>query len=340
MRQGWKRTAVITALTATLSAIAGSNFLTTLGNAEDLVPLAVIAFPGTSNWPIRIAQDKGYFARNGIEVNLSPTPNSVFQMTNLIAGKFDLAMTAADNVVAYMEGQGEVPVASQPDLFMFMGGSPSIPVLVTVPEVKTYAELRGKTLAVDAVTTGYAFVLFDLLKRNGLQPGDYRVEPVGGTQARWQGMRERKYAASMLTSPFDLIAKADGFNVLQYAKDVYGHYEESVATTRRAWAVENESKLLAYIRAYVAAVEWLRDPNNQDEAISILRKAFPQLAPEIAAGAYTNFLGPRGLAPKGRLDIAGLRKVLELRSEYGRPQKTLTDPSRYYDLRYYEMAIK
>src|ERR1700737_3695110 len=134
---------------------------------------------------------------------------------------------------------------------MFMGGSPSIPVLVTVPEVKTYAELRGKTLAVDAVTTGNAFVLFHLIQRNGLQPGDYRVEPVGGTQARWQGMRERKYAASMLTSPFDLIAKADGFNVLQYAKDVYGHYEESVATTRAAWAGENERRLLPTTTAIV-----------------------------------------------------------------------------------------
>jgi ABC-type nitrate/sulfonate/bicarbonate transport system substrate-binding protein len=181
---------------------------------------------------------------------------------------------------------------------MFMGGSPSIPVLVTVPEVKTYAELRGKTLAVDAVTTGYAFVLFDLLKRNGLQPGDYRVEPVGGTQVRWQGMRERKYAASMLTSPFDLIAKADGFNVLQYAKDVYGHYEESVATTRRAWAAENENRLLAYIRAYVAAVEWLRDPNNKDEAISILRKGF---------------LNWRRISRRGRIRISSVRAALRQR---------------------------
>jgi ABC-type nitrate/sulfonate/bicarbonate transport system substrate-binding protein len=333
MRQRWTVATLSFAITAALLPRATSA-------QDDLVPLSVIAFPGTGNWPIRIAQEKGYFAGNGIEVNLSPTPNSVFQITNLIEGKFDLAMTAADNVVAYVEGQGEVPVSTHPDLFMFMGGSPSIPVLVTVPEVKTFAELKGKTLAVDAITTGYAFVLFDLLKRNGLQPSEYRVEPVGGTQARWQGMRERKYAAAMLTSPFDLVAKADGFNVLQYAKDIYGHYEESIATTRRAWAAENEKKLLAYIKAYVAAVEWLREPGNRAEAIAILRKSFPQLSPEIAAGAYESFIGPRGMAAKAQLDIAGLRKVLELRSEYGRPQKTLTDPSRYYDLRYYDMALK
>src|SRR2546425_2984818 len=97
--------------------------------AQDLQAVSVIAFPGTGNWPIRIAQEKGYFAQAGIEVTLTPTPNSVFQITNLVDGKFDIGMTAFDNVVAYMEGQGEVPVSRQPDLFVFMGGSPAMPAL-------------------------------------------------------------------------------------------------------------------------------------------------------------------------------------------------------------------
>jgi ABC-type nitrate/sulfonate/bicarbonate transport system substrate-binding protein len=331
---------ISTATAAILLASAGIIVGPSTAKAQNLQPVSVIAFPGAGNWPIRIAQEKGYFARGDIEVNLTPTPNSVFQLTNLIEGKFDIGMTAADNVIAYTEGQGEVPVSMQPDLFVFMGGSPSIPALIAIPEVKAYQELKGKTLAVDAMTTGYAFVLFDLLKRNGLQAGDYKVESAGGTPARWEGLRERKYAAAMLTAPFDLIAKANGFNVLQYAKDVYGHYEESVATTRRSWAVANEKKLGAYIKGYVAAVEWLRDPNNKDEAIAILRKHFPQISPELAASTYADFTGRRGMKAKAELDVAGMRTVLELRSEYGQPNKILTDPARYYDLKYYEAAIR
>jgi TRAP-type uncharacterized transport system substrate-binding protein len=57
------------------------------------------------------------FARDGIEVELTKTPNSAFQLTDLIAGTFDIAMTAIDNVVAYMEGQGEAPVATTPSLW-------------------------------------------------------------------------------------------------------------------------------------------------------------------------------------------------------------------------------
>src|SRR5712671_6155484 len=70
----------------------------------------VIVFPGGFNWPIWVAQEKGLFAANGIDVKLTPTPSSVFQLTNLIEGKFDIAMTAIDNLIAYREGQGEEPV--------------------------------------------------------------------------------------------------------------------------------------------------------------------------------------------------------------------------------------
>src|SRR5438105_2616489 len=115
----------------------------------------LIVFPGGFNWPIWVAQEKGLFATNKVAVKITPTPNSVFQLTNLIDGKFDIAMTAIDNLVAYDEGQGEAPVSTQPDLIAFMGGDSGFLSLVTVPEVKTYADLKGKELSVDARTTGY-----------------------------------------------------------------------------------------------------------------------------------------------------------------------------------------
>ena len=314
--------------------------LSTIAAAQNLQPVSVIGFPGGSNWPIWIAQEKGYFAQGGIEVTLTPTPNSVFQITNLIAGKFDIATTAFDNVVAYMEGQGEVPVSTQPDLFVVMGSIPSMPALTVSPDIKTYQDLKGKRLAADALTTGYAFVLFDLLKRNGLNPGDYQVDNVGGTPARLAGMREGKYSGALMTLPFDLIAKAAGFRVLQYAIDVYGHYQESIVTTRHAWAAANEKTLVAFIKANVTAIEWLRDPKNIVEAIAIYRKNLPQLSPELAAQVYAAVTGPKGVTPKAQLDIAGIHKLLELRSEYGKPKKALGDPARYFDLKYYEAALR
>jgi ABC-type nitrate/sulfonate/bicarbonate transport system substrate-binding protein len=306
--------------------------------AQALEPVSVIVFPGGFNWPIWVAQEKGYFAQGGIEVKLTPTPSSVFQLTNLIEGKFDIAVTAIDNVIAYDEGQGEASVSRQPDLFVFMGGDNGLLSLAVLPEIKTYQDLKGKTLSVDAMTTGYAFVLFDLLKRNGLETSDYNVVKAGGVVERWEGLKERRHDGTMLIAPFDVLAKANGLNVLQYAIDAYGEYQGVSGATRRSWAAENPKKLNAYIRGYRDGLGWLFDPQNKEEAIAILRRNLPQLSRDLANQSYGVLVNPKGFAPDGAISIEGVRRVLALRSEYGKPKKTLVDPMLYYDSRYYEAA--
>jgi ABC-type nitrate/sulfonate/bicarbonate transport system substrate-binding protein len=183
-------------------------------------------------------------------------------------------------------------------------------------------------------------VLFDLLQRGGLNPEDYTVERAGGVLSRWNALKERKHAGTMLITPFDIMAKAEGFNALQYAADVYGSYQGLVGATRKAWARENKAKLEGYIRGYVAALDWLYKPENKEEAIAILRKNLQQMSPDLAAQTYSVLAGPKGFAPKAKLDMEGVKRVLELRSRYGEPKKTLTEPLKYYDASYYEAALK
>jgi ABC-type nitrate/sulfonate/bicarbonate transport system substrate-binding protein len=329
----------ISQVTRLCGAIAlAATLITAPARAQSLEPVSVIVFPGGFNWPIWVAQDKGFFAKGGLEVKLTPTPSSAFQLSNLIDGKFDIGHTAIDNVVAYMEGQGEAKFESKPDLVVFMGGDNGFLSLVTQPDIKSYGDLKGKTLSVDALTTGYAFVLLDLLKRNGLTRADYNIERAGGVLERWRGLQEGKHTGTMLISPFDLMAKEKGMNVLQYAIDLYGHYQGLVGATRREWAQQNPKKLENYIRAYLAGLTYLYQPQNKDEAIAILRKNAPQMSPQLASQSYDSLVGPKGFSRTAEIDVAGVRKVLELRSEYGQPQKTLTDPMRYIDAKYYEAA--
>jgi ABC-type nitrate/sulfonate/bicarbonate transport system substrate-binding protein len=157
---------------------------------------------------------EGLFRRNDLAVNVTPTPSSVFQLTNLIEGKFDIAMTGIDNVIAYMEGQGAAPTKKPPDLVVFMGGDNGFLRLVTVPEVKSYAQLKGRELSVDALTTGYAFVLRKLLEKGGLRPDDYHLVSADGVLQRFEGLLEKKHAGTLLISPFDVVAQARSFNRL------------------------------------------------------------------------------------------------------------------------------
>lgn len=308
-------------------------------SAQSLQPVSVIVFPGGFNWPIWVAQEYGYFAKSGVAVTLTNTPNSVFQLTNLIDGKFDIAVTAIDNVIAYTEGQGEVPVATTADLVAFMGGDNGLLSLASVPEVKNYADLKGRTLSVDAMTTGYAFVLFDMLRRHGLNPGDYRVEKAGGVLARWQALQAHQHDGTLLLTPFDLLAKAAGFNVLEYAIDLYGHYQGLVGTTRRAYARDHPTALIGYIRGYLAGLDWLYDPRNSEAAAALLRKNVPQMSASLAQQSYAVLVSPRGFAPRAQIDPAGVGTVLELRSRYAEPRRVLADPAKYYDLQYYQAAL-
>ena len=303
--------------------------------------LEVIVFPGGFNWPIWAAEAQGYFAAEGLEVKVTPTPSSMFQMENLLAGKFDIAFSTVDNVVAYDEGEGEVPLPSPPDFFVFMGGQFGAARLVVNPDIHSIPELKGKSLAVDAATTGYAFVLRKILQKGGLGENDYTFERVGSTAQRAQALMENKTAGTILTSPLEVLPESKGYRRLANAVDVIGPYQAVSGVARRSWAKAHSRELEGFIRAYVKGLDWLSDPNNKPDAIALYRKNIPQ-ANEVAASKAWDALvpGPEGFQKKAKLDMEGVETVLQLRSEFGRPKAPLTDPAKYVDESYYERALK
>jgi len=321
-------------------ALLGSMLATAMTFAQSLPKLEVIVFAGGFNWPIWVAQEKGFFREYGIDVNVTPTPGSVFQLVGLIDGKFDIAMTAIDNLIAYREGQGEDPKVG-PDLIAVMGADQGFLKLVAVPEVKSIAELRGKTVSVDARTTGYAFVLFELLARGGLREPDYTVERAGGVLQRYQALMEQKHAATLLLSPFEVQAEARGFNTIASASKVLGPYQGLVVGVRQSWAETNRESLIGYIRAYIRGVEWLYDPDNKAEALALFRKNLPNMPAEGVEASYRLLLDPQtGFQRRGEISMDGVRRVLALRKEWAKPQKELGLPSKYYDPTYYDAAMR
>jgi ABC-type nitrate/sulfonate/bicarbonate transport system substrate-binding protein len=328
------RTAIIVLVGALMGTTSASV------SPQELPQVTVNVFPGGFNWPSFVAQDKGFFERNRIRVTLQFTPNSVAQMTGLAEGKFDIAITAVDNIVAYVEGQGEAPIGPQPEFFAFMGSDSGFLSLVVTPDIKSFYDLKGKTLSVDARTTGYAFVLFEMLARNGLNEGEYSIERVGGTAQRWNALRDKKQSGTLLSTPFNLIAQQQHFIELAKATTVIGPYQGNVAATRRSWARQNENLVIAFVRGYVQAIDWLYDKTNREEAVRILEKNVPEMSPGLAQQSYEELLDAQhGFSRKGRINFEGLRTVLALRSHYAQPPKTLADTLKYYDPSYYDSAV-
>jgi ABC-type nitrate/sulfonate/bicarbonate transport system substrate-binding protein len=222
-----------------------------------------------------------------------------------------------------------------------MGGDNGFLRLVAIPAVKTYADLQGKELTVDARTTGYAFVLEKMLQKHGIKDSDYSLVKAGGVLARFEDLMQQKHAATLLLSPFEVPAQAKGFTLLGSAIDAFkGHYQGLVAATRRSWAKEHQAELVGYIRGYVAGLAWLYDSANRDAALALFHENLPNMSPELAAKSYDILLDPkRGFTRKAAIDMKGVSTVLALRSEYGEPKKLLGDPGKYIDLTWYKKAL-
>ena len=299
--------------------------------------LRVNVFPGGFNWPLFVAQANGYFARESLGVELQETTGSVAQMTDFAAGRCDIVMTAFDNIVAYVEGQGEAPIGAQPEFFAFLGSDDSFLSLVGAPGMRTTNDLRGRSVSVDAATTGYAFVLFDLLARAGLNQDDYAVAKVGGMRQRFDDLCRGGHAATMLSSPYDILAQQTELRVLASLGEPY---QGNVAAARRSWATRHTREIAAYVRAYVGALVWLHDPAHRDEAIAILERN-TAMEPELASAAYTRMLAERGgFSRTGNIDLDGARNVLRLRARYGPSGRTLDHPGKYIDMQYWWQAVE
>ena len=309
------------------------------GPAPAATELKVIAFAGGWNLPIWVAQRQGFFAQQGLAVQLSFTPSSGFLVDGLMAGRFDLGLAAIDNAIAYQEGQGDGVPLKDPDLVAVMGVDSGFLSVVARPAIASIAELRLRTLGVDSLNTGFAFVLRELLRRQGVSESEVTFVRGGATELRFQGLMDGAYDATLLRTPFEALAAERGFNVLATA-EVIGPYLGTSGIVRQSWARSHEAVLVAFLRAYRRAMNWLVDPSHRDVAAALLVANIREMTPALAAHATETLLAARGgLLRDLEINEAAVRTVLALRSKYGQPPRELGGVDRYIDLSYRSKAL-
>jgi ABC-type nitrate/sulfonate/bicarbonate transport system substrate-binding protein len=302
----------------------------------------IISFPGTGNTPIFVGLEKGLFSAHGVDVALETTPSSMYQAQKLVAGEFDMACTAMDNVIAYQENAGEAELDREPDLFIIASATQIEVSFVVAPEIGSYEDVKGKRLALDALSTGFAFALYRMLDHAGLKAEDYEMVSVGSTPSRWEAVQKGEYAGTLLIEPFTGMARGQGYRVLgsTLEEDVFGHYPGQVFTASRKWAAANRGAVIGFLRGWLDALDWISDPTNTEEAGAILAVNMPQMKPQAIGPAVQKLRDPRtGLIPMAEFDRPGLETVLRLRSQYGPHETPLTDPDKYVDLSFYRDAV-
>jgi ABC-type nitrate/sulfonate/bicarbonate transport system substrate-binding protein len=297
--------------------------------------LDVMLYTGVQNLPLFAAQAQGYFARRGLAVQTHVAPNSQELRDGLAAGRYQIVHTAVDNAVALAE-------LAKVDIVVVMGGDNGFNHLFVQQDVRSLADLRGRTVIVDAPDTAFAIMLYKALALNGLKRGDYAAKPLGATRFRLEAMqKETSAAAAMLNLPFSIHARRAGLKDMGVAVDMIGPYLGTAGFALRNWSAANADALTRYIQAYAEGLRWALAPANRDAAIAML-VAELKLPADIARESYDIVAHPvTGFARDAKVDMEGFRNVLKLRAEVeGQWGGNPPPPERYLDLSYYERAMK
>jgi ABC-type nitrate/sulfonate/bicarbonate transport system substrate-binding protein len=296
--------------------------------------LTIMVFQGVQNLPLFAAQTKGFFAKRGLEVEIKVAPTSDEMRNGLAEGRYQIVHGAIDNAVAMAE-------VAKADIAVVCGGDNGWNQLIVQPGIGAIADLRGKTVIVDAPHTAYALQLYDMLAQNGLKKGDYEVKVVGATFKRLEAIQgDKSIAASMLNPPFSVLAQKAGLKSMGSAVKAIGPYQATGGFVMRAWAKANEDTLVKYLQAYVEGVRWSLDPANKEQAVRMLMDRL-KLAEDVATQAYEFATDPaEGFAKDGKVDLEGFKTVLRLRAAHlGTWGGTPPAPEKYLDLSYYQKAF-
>ena len=255
-----------------------------------------------NNWPMWVANAKGMFKDERLDVQLTVTGESEHQLDMADAGELEIFHQAADHFVREIEhGKNYIVLHTI---------TRAANDLLVRPELKSFEDLRGKTIALDNLQTGYWLMYKKVLQKYGLNPGDYTVAAgSGGPANRIKAVRENRAQFTYMNAPESVLAELEGFPILTTLSDHYPEFPASSIGGRRDWVESNRDTVIAYLRGYIRATEWLREPANRDEAIQIAAAIGHD--PKSLPGSYDTFI-KNGMVRYGTLSREGFRQVGEL----------------------------
>jgi len=173
------------------------------------------------------------------------------------------------------------------DAVIVTGGDTGMNELIVRPEIQSVADIRGKTLVVDAPNTAYALLAKKVLRNAGLIDGrDYVLKPVGGTPQRLEAMEKSSdNAAAMLNPPFSFAAKDKGMKSLGARSISSGLIRRGARSSCAPGRGRTRRCSSATIAAYIESVRMTMDPANRSQVVSLIATRLKQDA-KVAERTY------------------------------------------------------
>jgi ABC-type nitrate/sulfonate/bicarbonate transport system substrate-binding protein len=184
-----------------------------------------VAYPSmnTSVFALLIAQKEGYFKEEGLNVELLSIRGEIAIRTTL-AGEVDFFTNAGSALAAAVRS---VPVR----LVTVFQDKPGWD-LISEPDIKSIAQLRGKTIGVMSPEGSLAVVAREILRKNGLDPSkDVNLVVMGGDEVRFPALQTKSIQATLFNTAMSLKAQKEGYRKLGTASEYANLVEGGLATS-------------------------------------------------------------------------------------------------------------
>ncbi len=284
--------------------------------------------------PIAVAERERLFAREGLNVRvIVPIPGGSDKMIAALHDDWvDVTHVATPFLVrAALAGSDAVAIAAE-----FKN---PIYSLIAKPEIKTFADLKGKLVGLADEAGSISISIRKLLAIHGVQRGDFAAKVIEGTPTRWGCLRRGECDAVVLGQPQDLQAIEQGYRLLGLSNEAVPDFLYTVTAARRSWAEANKEAVTRYVRALAAAFGFIRDRKNRARVVEVVM-ATTGSSESIAARTLDLFFAPeRGVLPeRAEIDLKGLAQAIAMMGEAGTLKPPLPPAERFVDLQYLRAA--
>lgn len=282
------------------------------------------------NVPLWIAQHAGFFAREGLSVDIVLIEGIDEVTRRLAAGELQFALDVTENVILNAEQGGGLEIVG--------GNVNRLPFsFIARPGIKGWQDLRGARIGVSSISAGSSSLVMKLLATQGLRyPGDYTLLAAGPILARWKMLQSGEIDAGLQGAPLNYIALDAGFVDLGSPRGQFADFQFTSLDTDAGWARKNEDTAVAFLRAWLAAHRWFFENKAGATEIAMRETGVERRYAERAWDEYArDEIFPRD----ARASVAAVQALIEVSSLIRNlPGRSRSRAAQYINHAYVERA--
>jgi len=278
-----------------LAFLLGSGFVPSVRAAEpDRVKIARPSLSMNFMQPL-LARKAGIDRQEGIwaDVIQMPTPVAI---AALIAGDVDYTLAFESSVNAVLKGAPIIGI----EIYQI-----KLPqVIVARPEIRTFADLKGKNAAVPDLSSSGLNGFRQILRSHGLNDKDYNMVVVGAEPNRLTSLVTGRLQFTWFSPPFHMKALNAGMKALSGPKDFVKSPNGIAASLKKIKEQKEQVKNL--LRMFLQTNRWMR--SHPDETIDFLMSQY-KLDRETAASSYDLYVPT--LSDNGQIEDEYIQEIID-----------------------------